>query len=79
MRSTTRLHFFDPSLNPIPHFIDNNSSLNVSNTKENGDFTLPEDFAPLLAEEEELIFPNTKDAMSLYHSPFPFNRTKGKW
>ncbi|CAI4515271.1 BCE_3a_G0026200.mRNA.1.CDS.1 [Saccharomyces cerevisiae] len=70
--------FFDPSLNPIPHFIDNNSSLNVSNTKENGDFTLPEDFAPLLAEEEELILPNTKDAMSLYHSPFPFNRTKGK-
>ena len=30
------------------------------------------------AEEEEVVLPATKDAIALYNSPFPFNRTQGK-
>ncbi|CCC69721.1 hypothetical protein NCAS_0D01400 [Naumovozyma castellii] len=70
--------FFDTSLNPITSVRNNNktSSMKLENM-ENDKFTLPETFTPLLA-DEDLVLPDTKDAISLFHAPYPFNRTSGR-
>ncbi|AAS50980.2 ABR207Wp [Eremothecium gossypii ATCC 10895] len=41
------------------------------------EFSLPADFAPLL-DSEELEPEGTKDSISLYHAPYPFNRRSGR-
>lgn len=70
--------FFDPSLNPII----GRRSRHVESASNDGEekdelFSLPDTFSPLMG-SEELILPETKDALLLYTSPFPFNRNTGK-
>lgn len=64
--------FFDVMFNPITR----NRELDNKELRE-GDFTLNEDFSPLM-EQEELELPETKDALDLYHSPHPFNKNSGR-
>ncbi|CCD23994.1 U4/U6-U5 snRNP complex subunit PRP8 NDAI_0C03340 [Naumovozyma dairenensis CBS 421] len=66
--------FFNPSLNPIT-FTDVLEKVDMRNYSD--DFSLPVDCLPLL-EDEDFILPELKDAMSLYHAPYPFNRRSGK-
>lgn len=63
---------FDVTFNPITRVHDR------KNERQNNDeFTLSEDFKPLM-KDEELELPETKDAFDLYHSPHPFNKNSGK-
>ncbi|AMD21189.1 HEL091Wp [Eremothecium sinecaudum] len=66
--------YFDQTLNPIVPF--NKKVKTDFELQPSDDFTLPADFTPIM-HENELEFPAAKDAISLYHAPFPFNRRVG--
>lgn len=68
--------FFDAALNPI--------IASTGHDRKKGDkklecdtFTLSESVSPLMC-SEELILPETKDSLSIYAAPYPFNRSSGK-
>lgn len=64
--------FFDASLNPI---VLKNKKHKIT-TQEGEVFTLPGKLCPLM-DTEELVLPETKDALELYYAPYPFNRNSG--
>lgn len=70
--------YFDKSLSPILSKDFKKKKTNYEEEWSGKDiFTLPNDFSGLM-EKEELVLPQTKDAIALYHSPYPFNRRSGK-
>lgn len=76
MEHSSATFFFGQSLNPtishsLPHF-----HTTAENTRDNS-FRIPMDVRPLM-ETQELFFPTTNEAMSLYHAPYPYNKRSGK-
>ncbi|QLL30278.1 hypothetical protein HG536_0A00950 [Torulaspora globosa] len=65
--------FFHSSLNPIIAENDNTNIHRLSDYK----ISLPQELTPAMA-DEELVFPDSKDAFELFFSPFPFNKNSGK-
>lgn len=65
--------YFHSSLNPIISRRNERKSLQK---KEDSGFLLPEGLKPLM-DEEDLVLPETKDALELYYAPYPFNRNSG--
>ncbi|SMN20752.1 similar to Saccharomyces cerevisiae YHR165C PRP8 Component of the U4/U6-U5 snRNP complex, involved in the second catalytic step of splicing [Maudiozyma saulgeensis] len=70
-------YYFDPSLNAVT-FFDVKSDVSHENLQEDeDDLSLSESFSPLMT-DHDLSTSTTKDAISLYNAPFPFNRRSGK-
>ena len=72
--SATDVFFFDPTFNLIDA---HRQTEDITMQSGDEDFTLPPEFEILLG-DEKLVLPDTKDAIALYHAPFPFNRRSGK-
>ena len=67
--------YFDKSLSPILSKDFKKKKTNYEEEWSGKDiFTLPNDFSGLM-EKEELVLPQTKDAIALYHSPYPVSYT----
>ncbi|GMM59078.1 U4/U6-U5 snRNP complex subunit [Maudiozyma humilis] len=69
-------YYFDPSLNPITFTGAEHGNSNIQNDDDE-DLILADSFSPIM-EDVNLSESTTKEAISLYNAPFPFNRRSGK-
>lgn len=72
-------YYFDPIIQPISAFRSDSSvsEVEIEMNEDDLEFTLPDNIEPILS-EYPLYTEKTTDAISLYHSPFPFNERTGR-
>jgi pre-mRNA-processing factor 8 len=70
-------YYFDPVVNPIPHYRRQGTTEQEDDDEEEDDWTLPDGVEPIL-DAAPLQGEDTASGIALYHAPRPFNMRTGK-